>query len=249
MKYWFVVLTTVAVLAIVLSSLPPVAAQSSPLQELQITITDYQAEKVMPGSTFKVEFTVHKPAGMKVTDSMLTAYAYYYTDNKPVPVYDRYYGGGFKTFALPSLDEQDVNQELVVKILENAPVDQLIYIEVKWHIADVNVSISENENRITVTSGENTFTAPIVYTSVRADHTRYYVVHGFTNWVAVRSDRPDRLYVINRIGNVKILPRPLGVLYIVVAIVGVVIPCVVIGIALYYRKKLVSKEEILTGPE
>ena len=231
------VVSVFLILGIELSFLPHATAQSSPLQDLRITITDYEAEKVMPGSTLKVRFTVHKPAGIKITDSVLSARAYYEVDDEIVWVMYTGSSGRTKTFSLPSLDEQDVNQELEIKILENAPVDQLIYVSIQWSIANVHVVISENENQVSVTIGDNTITAPIVSASEYSGFTSYNIVDGFANWVRVRSDESDRLYVFNRVDNVKMLPRPLEVLYVIAAVVGVAILCVAVGIFMYYKKK------------
>jgi len=250
MKCQFVALIAVTAFIAISFSLSWARAQSSPLQEFAITITSYETEKVVPGSTFKVRFTVHKPAGIRVTDGMLAVYAYYLIDNKTVGVFHPGFDGSSKAFSLPTLDKRDSDQELSVKILDNAPINQRIYIDVWWYIAGVNVSVNEKENRVTVVSGEDTLAAPIVHISVEPKFTRYYIVKGFANYSVVRSDRPDRLYVVGRVGDVEILAKPHDMFLIVVAIASVALLGAVTGIALYLKKKgrYVSEEEVLMGP-
>ncbi len=233
MKYWFATLVVVAMTAATLLSLPSTIAQASPIQELGVTITDYESEKVMPGSTFKVRFTVHKPAGMKVTDGLLgVSNAYYVADGQFTSVFTPI-SGSSKAFSLPFLDEQDAEQELYVKILENAPVGQPIHIVVTWDIADVSVSISENENQVTIVSGENVFVAPVVKISPHQNYTYYFIVDGITSDVCVRSDKSNRLYVVGISENVEVLPEPFSVL--VVAIIGVAIILILIVAIVAYK--------------
>jgi hypothetical protein len=220
----------------------PAGAQASLIQELRVTITDYESEKVMPGSTFRVGFTVHKPAGIKVTDSLLGVDAWYTVGNQSVDAFTPT-SGDSKPFSLSSFEEQDVNQELNVKVLENVPVGQSIYIGVIWSIADVSVSIHENENLVTVVSGENVFSVPIVKISARQNYTRYYIVDGITNDVYVRSDRSNRLYVVGVAGNVEMLPKPFNVLIVVIVGVAIVMVLIVAIVAFKFRGKVTSPAE------
>lgn len=235
MKRGFIALTSIAALTTVLFYTPQALAQSSPLRELRVTITGYSTETITPGSTFQVTFTAHKPAGIKITDSYFSAYAVYYTDNLGTHVSTPIFGSS-KIFYSLSLDEQDVSQELTVKISENASIGQTVYIEVGWYIGGINVSIDENENQVTVISGNNTFTEPIVYTSTSDNVTRYYLVMGLTNYVWVQSDRSDLLIVVGRGVGSPVVPRALDV-YAIVAIVGMIIVCMAIGIVIGFRKK------------
>ena len=127
--------------------------------------------------------------------------------------------------------------------MENVPVGQSIYIGVMWSIADVSVSISENENLVTVVSGENVFSVPIVKISVRQNYTRYYIVDGITNDVYVRSDIPNRLYVTGVLGNVEILSKPFNVLIVVIVSVAIITVLIVAIVAFKFRGKITSPPE------
>jgi hypothetical protein len=213
-------------------------AQPSAIQELRVTITGYGAETLTPGSTIRVDFTIHKPAGIKVTDSYFNAYAVYYVDNRPIHVSTPILGSS-KVFHSPSLDKQDLSEELTVKISEHAPIGQTAYIEVVWTIGNVITSINENENLITVRIEDNVFVAPIVYTTTIDNITYHYLVTELTNYVWTRVDRPDLLYVTGRGIGSTIVPITLDI-YVIALIIGSAIICaavvIVCGIT-FQRKK------------
>jgi hypothetical protein len=237
-------LVTLCAIALLLPQ--PIKAQS-PLQEIQLTITDYEEEKVVPGSTFVVRFSAYKPAGIKILDSRLAAYAYYRVGDEFVNVYVPI-PTGYKDISLPSPAEENVEGELEIRISRTAPVGQLITLDVLWYIAGVSVTIDENENLVAVEIGENIFTTPIVHALEKANYTRYYLVRSFAQATWVRSDRPDRLYVSAKLMHVEILPERPGIHILVWYAASAVSVCILIAMAIYWMKKRGEEERVTLRP-
>lgn len=243
MKRWLMLLPISIIF--MLSFASPLAAQ---VTSLRVTITNVEEDKVAPGSTFTVNFTLTVPDNLKdliPTGGKLYAYTFYFVGDEPqyanVPYWD--VSGGEATYI-----QGTTNYSLKIKIMDTAPVGQKIFVAIGWYnTLDSNWAYSSADNTVTVVIGGTTFTYPVANVKVYTDETRYYVVDQ-SGWdVYVRTTYNTRLYVTGSQSNVEIKAAP-GLGLPIEAIIGGVVVLIVVVVAVILVKRR-GRGEIPPVPE
>jgi hypothetical protein len=228
-----VLVPVLAIMAAMISvaTSPTTTAQ---LNGLCVTITSYEDEKIYPGSSFNVTFTLTKPAGIDVptgAGNKVYLSMFYFPDGTPKfpsEYVESPYIAGKTEYALTG------------KMKSDAPVGQKCFLGAYWQIrldsSFSPTSPSEGDNA-TVSINGTQYTAKIIRVDPKEKYTYYYIVDE-PGWdVYLRSDKPDALYVRALKSNVEIKAAPGFEVPWSVVIGGVVVLLVVVAVVVVVLKK------------
>ena len=250
MRRWVSLIPIGILLAIALAS-----SAAPQITSLVVSITNYEADKVTPGSTFQINVTVSKPAGITIStgQSLIYCSMFYFVNDAPVfPAKGHWevQGGGGSTYYV----EGTTNYTLKVQMKSDAPVGQTgvflgVYLTIPITGSDHVANPPAQGDNTTFSIGENSYTVTIVNVkAIPGSYTTYYIVDE-SGWdVYLRSDK-DQLYVRALASNVEIKGSTGGGFSIpVIPVVGVIIILVVIAAVVVVVKKRGAAEVPLPPP-